>query len=72
MMRHIEGDQVGKGLSAVPWGLVTQWSLVALASCVPDEIWDREPRERVGGEGTETARDAALVKLGCGFPSQLL
>lgn len=72
MMRNIEGNQVGKELRAGPLGLATQWSLVALASCVSDELRDREPREGAGGEDTETASDAALAKPGCGFSSQLL
>lgn len=65
MMSNTEGNQVGKELRAVPSGLATRWPLVAVASYVSDASWDREPRERAGG-------DAALVKRGRDFSSQLL
>lgn len=45
MMNNVEEDQVRKALRIVPLGLVTWWALVALASCVSDELWDWKPSE---------------------------
>lgn len=45
MMNKVEEAQVRKGLRIVPLGLVTWWSVVALAGCVSDELWDWEPSE---------------------------